>query len=108
MIINNVMDIRYTLLSFILLTFIFIFIYIIICEKFRIWKLVNYFNSPIENVYITFTKTYLVNKKILYVRVFSSNYTIIHEIAHSICSDIGHTDKFYSIFNDLMNKNKCY
>jgi predicted metal-dependent hydrolase len=91
--------------SLIILTIIFIWIYIYINEKNRIWKLINYYNSSIEEVHLTFTKTYLVNKKILYIRLFSSDYCIIHEIAHSFCNECGHTEQFYNIFNKLL---KCY
>ena len=103
----NIMDIKITSMSLLFLSISFVIIYIYICEKSRIWKLIQFYNSPIEKVNITFTKTYLVDKKILYIRLFSSNYTIIHEIAHSICPDIGHTDNFYNTFTNLLSFKVC-
>ena len=31
-------------------------------------------------------------------------YVAIHELAHVLCDEIGHTEKFYEIFNNLLDK----
>ena len=31
-------------------------------------------------------------------------YVGLHELAHVLCDEIGHTDKFYAIFDKLMDK----
>ncbi len=31
-------------------------------------------------------------------------YVGLHELAHALCDEIGHTDKFYAIFDKLMDK----
>lgn len=60
-------------------------------------------------------KSYTINKKKVYIclkdeegRYYDRNmlvYVILHELAHvKNKNDIGHTSKFYSIFNDLLIK----
>ena len=34
------------------------------------------------------------------------NYVALHELAHVLCDEIGHTDKFYAIFDEL-RANEC-
>lgn len=57
-------------------------------------------------------KSYTINKEKIYVclkdengNYFSDNmliYVIAHEISHVICSEIGHTDLFHNIFEELL------
>jgi len=59
-------------------------------------------------------KTYTINKKKVYVclkdehgRYYNRNmlvYAICHEYAHVLCDEIGHTDKFFRIFEQLLKK----
>lgn len=83
---------------------LFIFSYYIISnEKKRIKALIKRYNSPIKKIYITLFNTYIKSKEELYVQIFSSDDVILHEIAHSLCKSIGHTDEFYNIYNKLIN-----
>lgn len=60
------------------------------------------------------TKSYTINKKKVYLCLKDENgeyydenmlmFVAIHELAHVICDEIGHTDKFQSIFQELLNK----
>lgn len=59
-------------------------------------------------------KTYTINKKKVYVclkdehgRYYNRNmlvYAICHEYAHVLCDEIGHTEKFFRIFEQLLEK----
>jgi len=59
-------------------------------------------------------KSYTINKKKIYLCLRDENgdyydenmltYVAIHELAHVLCDEIGHTDKFHSIFRDLLTK----
>lgn len=59
-------------------------------------------------------KSYTINKKKVYIclkdkngRYYNRNmlcYVILHEYAHMLCDEIGHTDKFYDVFDDLLKK----
>ena len=31
-------------------------------------------------------------------------YVALHEVAHVLCDEVGHTQKFHSIFEDLLKK----
>ena len=65
-------------------------------------------------------KSYTTNKKTIKICTRDEDNTyypkhmlfhvLVHELAHCICDEIGHTPKFYSINNDLQNiaKNKGY
>jgi len=60
------------------------------------------------------TKSYTINKKKVYLCLRDENgdyynenmlmFVAIHELAHVLCDEIGHTDKFQQIFQDLLNK----
>jgi hypothetical protein len=60
------------------------------------------------------TKSYTINKKKVYLCIKDENgeyyddnmlmFVAIHELAHVLCDEIGHTDKFQNIFQDLLNK----
>lgn len=60
------------------------------------------------------TKSYTINKKKVYLCLKDENgdyydenmlmFVAIHELAHVLCDEIGHTDKFQSIFQNLLNK----
>ena len=60
------------------------------------------------------TKSYTINKKKVYLCLKDENgdyyddnmlmFVAIHELAHVLCDEIGHTDKFQNIFQDLLNK----
>lgn len=60
------------------------------------------------------TKSYTINKKKVYLCLKDENgeyynenmliFVAIHELAHVICDEIGHTDKFQNIFQELLTK----
>lgn len=60
------------------------------------------------------TRSYTINKSKSYIclkdehgRYYNRNmlvYVICHEYAHVLCDEIGHTNKFFEIFQDLLNK----
>lgn len=60
------------------------------------------------------TKSYTINKRKVYLCMkdehgsyYDTNmlvYVALHEIAHCVCDEIGHTDKFHSIFNQILNE----
>ena len=57
-------------------------------------------------------KSYTINKEKVYICLKDDNgnyydenmliYVIAHEMAHCICDEIGHTDKFHYIFEELL------
>ena len=57
-------------------------------------------------------KSYTINKKNINLclldnkgKYYNKNnlmYVLLHEISHVICDEIGHTDKFYDIFDDIL------
>lgn len=59
-------------------------------------------------------KSYTINKTYVHLCKFDENgelynknqlvLVLIHELAHTLSSDIGHTDKFYAIMDDLLAK----
>lgn len=59
-------------------------------------------------------KSYTINKQKIYLCLKDENqeyydfnmliYVAIHEIAHVLCDDIGHTSKFHKIFDELLKK----
>jgi hypothetical protein len=59
-------------------------------------------------------KSYTMNKKKVYIcvkygngRYYNRNmlyYVVLHEYAHLLCDEIGHTDKFFNIFDELLHK----
>jgi hypothetical protein len=59
-------------------------------------------------------KSYTINKRRVYIclkdehgRYYDRNmlaYVTLHEYAHILCDEIGHTDKFFSIFQSLLEK----
>lgn len=59
-------------------------------------------------------KSYTINKEDIFLcltdendQYYSDNmliYVLLHEISHSICNEIGHTQKFYDIFDALIEK----
>lgn len=59
-------------------------------------------------------KSYTINKKKIYMCLrdqkndyYSMNmlmYVSIHELAHVICDEVGHTPKFHQIFSELLDK----
>lgn len=59
-------------------------------------------------------KSYTINKEKVFLCLRDENgeyynknmliYVILHEIAHVICDEIGHTDKFHRIFEQLLLK----
>lgn len=60
------------------------------------------------------TKSYTINKKKVYLCLKDENknyynfnmliYVAIHELAHVLCDEIGHTPKFHIIFKQLLEK----
>lgn len=59
-------------------------------------------------------KSYTINKEKVYIclkdkdnRYYDQNlltYVILHEVSHAINNEVGHTNKFNDIFQDLLNK----
>ena len=59
-------------------------------------------------------KSYTINKKRVYLCLYDADgkyynenmlvYVLLHELAHVMCSEIGHTEKFHEIFNGLLEK----
>jgi hypothetical protein len=59
-------------------------------------------------------KSYTINKEEIYLCLKDENdqyyndnmliYVLLHEISHSICDEIGHTEKFNKIFHALIDK----
>jgi len=59
-------------------------------------------------------KSYTINKKKIYIclkdsdgRYYDRNmlaYVVCHELAHLTCDEVGHTDKFYVIFKDILKQ----
>jgi hypothetical protein len=59
-------------------------------------------------------KSYTLNKEDIYLCLKDENdkyyednmliYVLLHEVSHSICDEIGHTEKFHRIFNALTKK----
>ena len=44
----------------------------------------------------------LLDNKGKYYNKNNLMYVLLHEISHVICDEIGHTDKFYDIFDDIL------
>jgi hypothetical protein len=59
-------------------------------------------------------KSYTINKEEVYLCLKDENgnyynenmlmYVALHELAHAICDEIGHTQKFHNIFQGLLDK----
>lgn len=59
-------------------------------------------------------KSYTINKRKIYLCIKDENgvyyddnmliYASLHELAHVLCDEIGHTPKFWSIFDNLLEK----
>jgi len=56
----------------------------------------------------TINKTYVhICKKDKYGKLYAKNQLVLvllHEIAHALCDEVGHTDKFNKILDDLLDK----
>lgn len=59
--------------------------------------------------------SYTINKKKVYIctnnpangETYDDNmltYVIIHELAHALCPDVGHTPTFYKVFDVLLDR----
>lgn len=71
--------------------------------------------DTVDNVtFLEDTKSYTINKKKVYLCLKDENgeyyddnmlmFVAIHEMAHVLCDEIGHTDKFQKIFQELLDK----
>jgi hypothetical protein len=59
-------------------------------------------------------KSYTINKQEIYLCIkdesgdyYEENmlmYAALHELAHVLCDEIGHTDKYWAIFDDVLEK----
>lgn len=57
-------------------------------------------------------KSYTINKKKIHLCLFDKDgkyydknmliYVTLHELAHVRCDEVGHTDKFHTIFSDIL------
>lgn len=81
-------------------------------------KLLPYF-PELSNVKIyKGKKSYILNKKNMYICTSDKNgnsyddnmlvFVILHELAHSLNSEIGHGEKFIKIFNELLKRAESY
>lgn len=60
------------------------------------------------------TKSYTINKKRIYMclkdekgKYYERNmliYVLLHELAHVKCTEIGHTEEFHRVFNEILEK----
>lgn len=67
-----------------------------------------------ELVFLEDKKSYTINKKKIYLCLRDENgdyyhdnmltFVAIHELAHVLCDEIGHTPKFEKIFNELLDQ----
>lgn len=63
-------------------------------------------------------KSYTINKEKIYLCIRDKNgqyynqnilmYVLLHEIAHTICPEIGHTQSFKDIFNSLIERANAF
>jgi hypothetical protein len=63
-------------------------------------------------------KSYTINKEKIYLCIRDKNgqyynqnilmYVLLHEVAHTICPEIGHTQEFKNIFNSLLERATGY
>lgn len=63
-------------------------------------------------------KSYTINKTYVHLCLFDKDgkiyqknqlvLVLLHEIAHALCDEVGHTDKFNMIFEDLLKKAEDY
>jgi len=78
-------------------------------------KMVKVFPEEMSKINLyTGDKSYTINKKKIYMcmkdergdyyndQILSN--VFLHELAHTLCPEVGHTDLFYSIFDDLLEK----
>ena len=59
---------------------------------------------------------YTLNKKAIYIQLYKKNHTLydyntlvyvfLHEMAHVLCSDVGHTESFVRIYRQLLQDAK--
>ena len=67
------------------------------------------------SIYSSRTSSYAVNKNEIYILVYDNErqeyydentliHVILHELAHVLCDEIGHTEKYYKIFNELLSE----
>lgn len=78
-----------------------------------ILKILNNRNIMREITIVEGKKSYTLNKKNIYLCLKDANkkyydinslmYVSLHEIAHVLCEEIGHTQRFAKIFNALLN-----
>lgn len=95
------MNTIYLFLLYVIFASIFVIAYAILHERERINRLIRKYNSPINQITITLFSTKLVNKTHLYIRIFAPDSVVLHEIAHSMCTDVGHTNQFFNILDAL-------
>jgi len=82
-------------------------------------KQVRYVDPKVDNIVdhlkffegrksYTINKTYVhICKKDKYGKLYAKNQLVLvllHEIAHALCDEVGHTDKFNRILDDLLEK----
>jgi hypothetical protein len=73
-------------------------------------------NKPkaLVSLYKDDDKSFTINKKEIYLCLKDENqeyypdlqliYVLLHELSHVLCDEVGHTDKFFKIFNQLIDK----
>ena len=66
------------------------------------------------DIFVGDNRSYTINKEKIYLcmkdrqgKYYENNaltYVLLHEIAHTLCTSVGHTDEFYGILDDLVAK----
>lgn len=119
------MDLNRILTCILIIVFLyFIFVELDIIESFtsskdplldELKKQLATLHPKFENVELYVgDKSYTINKKKVYIclkddngRYYNRNmlcYVILHEYAHMLCDEVGHTNKFYAVFDDLLKQ----
>ena len=81
-------------------------------------KLKPYFPEVNAVILLKGKKSYTINKKRVHLCLTDENgkyydtnmliYVTLHELAHVRCDEIGHTEKFHKIFNDMLKEATMY
>jgi len=76
----------------------------IICKVFPEFKNIKTYKSKTTSFTINKNKIYmcLKNEKNEYYDNNTLIYVLLHEYSHTLCPNIGHTDEFHKIFDDVL------
>ena len=121
---NNILNIFSVIISIILLAVLLLFVYKQVEETFLQQddvltnlrnKCVKVFPEEMKNIRLyKGDKSYTINKEKIYLCMKDENdayykedilmHVLLHEMAHTMCPEIGHTEMFQDIFRGLMDK----